>query len=162
MRTDKIIGLVGTGIFLCLSLQGVSSLGSKILQEVLLFTHLNAILIYAISIYATLILELLLFVYVIKRIKMVDFNQAPLIRRVFLSSLIAYGLTQVLGFAQPLITDLYQNAEYLQLKGTYYDDLYQDHLLQNFAVNTPAWLLKYIIIIILILKELKSRKNEGH
>ena len=111
MKTDKIIGLVGTGVFLCLTLQGISFLVSKILEEILLFTHIKPLLIYGFSEYVTLIFVLIVFIYVVNNIKKLDFNQPNLIKRIFLTSVIAYVLTQVFGFSQPFISSLYQTTE---------------------------------------------------
>jgi lysylphosphatidylglycerol synthetase-like protein (DUF2156 family) len=155
MKTDKIIGLVGTGIFLCLTLQGISFLGSKILEEILLYTNLNPVLTYGLSEYATLIFVLIVFIYVIRKIKKLDFEQPQLIKRVFLTSVIAYVLTQVLGFALPLISKLYQTAEYFELKEIYYNGLKEHFALKNFAIEIPVWILKYLIITVIILKEIK-------
>lgn len=160
MRTDKIIGFVGTGIFLCLTLQGIFFLVSKILEEILLFTNLSPLMTYGLSEYTTLILVLILFTYVIKKIKKIDFDQTQLIKRVFLTSVIAYALTQVLGFAQPFISSLYQTVEYFNLKEAYYNGLKEHYTLQNFVIETPVWILKYLIITILILKEIKTVYNK--
>ncbi len=160
MRTDKIIGLVGTGVFLCLTLQGISFLVSMILEEMLLFANLSPLLTYGLSQYATLIFVLIVFIYVIKKIKNLDFDQPHLIKRIFLTSVIAYVLTQVVGGALPFISSLYQTAEYFDLKAIYYDGLKEHYILQNFAIETPVWILKYLIIAVLILKEIKTVYNK--
>ena len=155
MRRDKIIGLVGTGIFLCLTLQGISFLVSTILEEILLYTNLSPLLTYGLSEYATLIFVLIVFIYVIKKIKKIDFDQPKLIKRVFLASVAAYVLTQVLGFALPFISSLYQTAEYFDLKEIYYNVLKEHYVLENFAIETPVWIMKYLFIAVISLKEIK-------
>lgn len=161
MRTDKIIGLVGTGIFLCLTLQGISFLAATILEEVLLFTNLSPLISYGIAEYATLIIVLIVFIYFIKRIKRFDFNQPQSVKRIFLASVISYALTQALGFAQEFVSSLYQTGEYFDLKRAYYNDLRVHYFIKNFAIGTPAWLLKYVIIIMLILKEIKNGPQQN-
>jgi len=155
MRTDKIIGLLGFGFFFCLTLQGITFLISKILEEVLLFTELSPLVTYGLSEYSTLIVILIVFFYVIKKIKGLDFNESKLIKQIFLISVIAYALTQVLGFVQPFISSLYQTTVYFDIKETYFINLEEHYALKNFAIDIPVWILKYLIIAVLILKEIK-------
>jgi hypothetical protein len=155
MRTDNTIGLVGTGIFLCLTLHGIFFLVSKILEEILLYTNLSPLLIYGLSEYATLIFVLIVFIYIIKKIKQIDFDQPLLIKRIFLTSVIAYVMTQVLSFSQPFISSLYYTTEYFDLKKIYYNGLNERSVLKSFAIETPAWILKYLIIVVIVIKEIK-------
>ncbi|MFQ3213777.1 MAG: hypothetical protein ACI9XJ_002673 [Marivirga sp.] len=125
------------------------------MDEILLFTNLNPLLTYGLSEYATLIFVIILFIYVIKKIKRLDFDQPQLIKRIFLTSLIAYVLTQIISFALPFICSLYQTAEYFHLKETYYNSLKDHDPMKNFAIEIPFSILKHLIIAILILKEIK-------
>lgn len=160
MRTDRAIGIIGTGIFLCLTLQGISFLISYFLREVLLFSNLSPIYTYGLSEYASLIFVLIIFIYTIKKIKKLDFDQPQLIKRIFLISIIAYVLTQVIGFAQPFNSTFYDTSLYFDLKMTYTTSLRDNYTLKNFVIDIPVWILKYLIIGVLILKEIKLFKTK--
>lgn len=160
MKPNKTIGLLGAGIFLCLTLQGFSFLSFTILEEILLFTPLSPMLIYGISAYATLLVELLLFVYVLKRMKKIDFDQSPSLQRVFWTLLIAFIFTQVLSFLQPMVSSLYLTESYYNAKQTYYEGLREDYAVQSFAIDTPVWTLKYLIMALLIFKDIKYFKDK--
>ncbi|SFT42172.1 hypothetical protein SAMN05216474_0471 [Lishizhenia tianjinensis] len=159
MTPNKTIGLLGTGIFLCLTLQGFSFLSFTILEEILLFSPLSPMLIYGISAYGTLLFELLLFVYALKRIKKIDLDQPPSLKRVFWTFLIAFIFTQVLSFLQPMVSSLYLTEMYYNLKQTYYEGLREHYAVQSFAIDTPVWTLKYVIMALLILKDIKYFKD---
>lgn len=158
MTTNKTIGLIGTGIFLYLTLLGISHLVATILRDTLLFTKLNPLLINAISEYATMIVVLIVFIFTIKKIKTIDFEQPKMIRKIFLTSVSAYLLTQVIGFIKPFVYKLNQTTEYYELFAEYLDGLAAQSLLNNLTIDTPAWLLKYALMAFIILKEI-NRNN---
>lgn len=151
MRTGKTIGLFGTGVFICLTLQGLTFLFSKIFEEALLFTSLKPLLIYGLSEYVTLILVLLSFVFIINKIKALDFDNSRAVKRVFLASVIAYVLTQLLGFTQPFVSSIYITEEYYNLKEVYLNGLNESFVWREFAIDTPVWILKYVIVALLVL-----------
>ncbi len=151
MRTDKTIGLIGTGVFVCLTF-----LFSKIFEDALLFTSLKPLLMYGLSEYVTIILVLLCFVFIIKKIKALDFDKPHTVKRIFLASIIAYVLTQLLGFAQPFVSSIYITEEYYNLKEVYLNGLNESFVWREFAIDTPVWILKYVIVALLVLKEINS------
>ncbi len=154
MRTDKTIGLIGTGIFLCLVLHEIEFLVYKILEEALLFTTLKPIVIYGIAEYVSLIVVLLVFVLIMKKIKQVDFEKAQSVKKLFLASILAYAFTQVLGFAQPFVTSIYESVAYFDLKESYREALIEHYMLKQLAIAVPALVLKYVIIALMIYKEI--------
>ncbi|RZS90569.1 hypothetical protein [Aquimarina brevivitae] len=159
MSNDKLLGWIGIGVFLCLTLQGISFLVSLILEESLLYSEMKPLYSYGLSQYVSLIVVLFIFIVIIKRLKTIDVNKPKITQRLFMASVFAYIITQVLGFAQPFVTSLYQTTQYLELKNTYYDSLQDQYALKNFAIETPVWLLKYVIIAILILREFKTYRE---
>tara|TARA_R110002050_G_scaffold245145_1_gene382743 strand:- start:13661 stop:14056 length:396 start_codon:yes stop_codon:yes gene_type:complete len=126
---------------LCLTLHGISLEVSIILEEVLLFTSLSPLWVYGLAEYLALIFMLMVFKYVIRTVKKIDFDQAQSIKRIFLTTIMAYILTQVLGFVTPLISSLYQDIEYFALKKTYHNDLKDHYALKTFIIETPIWIL---------------------
>ncbi len=150
MRTGKTIGLIGTGVFICLTIQGLSFLFSKIIEEALLFTSLKPLWVYGLSEYVTLILVLLSFVFIIKKIKALDFDKPRTVKKVFLASVLAYVLTQLLGFAQPFVSSIYITEEYYNLKEVYLNGLNESFVWREFSIDTPVWVFKYAVIAILV------------
>lgn len=161
MRTDRIIGLVGTGIFLSFTLQGISFLVAKILEDALLLTNLKPLLIYGISGYGTLIIVLLAFVYAIKKIKHLDYQNLQLIKKLFLISVLIYFLTQLFGFIYPFIYPIFETTEFIYLKEVYHNSLKGQFPLKNLAIDTPILIIKYAFIVFIILKEIKQFKTEA-
>jgi hypothetical protein len=156
MKTNKIIGIVGTGMFFYLTLTGISFLSSKIIEELLMFSNLSPILISGISEYVTLVIVLMTFTFAIRKIRNLNFDTTSLIKKIFLISVLTYVLTQLLGFALPFISNLYQTAEYFDLKAIYVNELNENYLLREFAIQTPSFIIKYVIIVFVILREIKK------
>lgn len=158
MNSYKTTGLIGIGIFLILTLQGLSFFSFKTTEEALLFTSLNSLWVYGISKYSSVLLIIVVFVLFLRRVDtFYGINQLDL-RKLFLYSISAYLGTQLLGFALPFITSLYEFLEYFNMKANYYNDLDDHYILKELLIDSPAWLLRYGVIIALILQRINPKK----
>ena len=160
MKKEKIIGLIGIGIFMCLILQAISFLSFKIIEKSLLFTEMKSMLLYGASKYLSLGITLLSFLLIIKKLKKFDFDNTSILKRIFIFSILGYVASQIIEFAFPFITSSFETPEYLSSLKNYYDGLEGKSMFKELTIDTPVWVLEYIVIIIIVIKELKPMREK--
>lgn len=156
MEKEKYIGLIGIGLFICLILQGISFLFFKIIEAFLLVSTINPILLYGISKYLSLAFTILIFLIIIKRLKRYDFENIRILKKVFLLSILGYAVTQILEFALPFITNIYKSPDYDALWENYHFILEHKYFFKELLIDTPVWLIKDILIVIIFYRSVSS------
>lgn len=155
MDTKQAIGFTGTGIFLYLILASIEFTFSKILHESLIWTEGNAILIHALTVYIPVIIVIGLFVYSLRWIK-TKWNNEKEVKGIFKTSVVIYILVSIVQFGLTLLEGLYHDLAYFDLLEAYRTSLNEQQILSQLLINIPAWITQYIIIGILIYKEIKN------
>lgn len=160
MKKERVIGIVGIGIFICLLLQAISFLFFKIIENTLLFAEITSLLIYGISKYLSLLFTLLLFVLIIKKLKTFDYEDNRLLKKVFIYSILGYVATQILEFGLPFIVGIFETVKYMSSLKSYYSAMEDNSLFLQLAVDIPISFLKYILIALIVIKEINTSLKE--
>lgn len=155
MNTKQAIGFTGTGVFLYLILASLEFTFSRLLHESLIWTQGNEIVIHALTVYIPVVIIIGLFIYTLKWIRR-NWNKEKDIKSIFKSAVVIYIIVGTFQFGMSMLEGLYQDKVYFDLLESYRSTLNEHHMYRQLLIDTPAWIIQYAVIGILIYKEMKA------
>ena len=156
MKKQQIIGLIGIGIFACLTFQATLYIFYQGFERAFLNFQINPFLIYGASKYGSLAITLLLFFLFIKNIIKYDFENLLILKKAFIFFISSYIFTQVLEFALATIISNFRSPEYKLAMENYADSISRSTIMTEGLVNLPIWTIQYIFFAIIIFRGIKT------
>lgn len=103
-----------------------------------------------------MIIPVLAFFLFIRRLSKIDFQKPNIARNMFLLTMGAFGLTQVIGFFLPFTQALYDGNGFYDKMGQYLFAVNQDSIGRLILIDYPVQILEYFFIGLIVWKGAKS------
>ena len=151
MEGKMTLRVIGVGIFVMLTLQGLGGLIKSVLRKPLFLTELSSELIAIISEFGTMLLVLFVFYLIARRLIANDFTTPRLVNRSLWTFIIAYFVTQILAFAEVFTINWYFESEhFLDKSAEYGRSGMSDGSFINIYISPIVGLLNILCIALII------------
>ncbi len=161
MKKQQIIGLIGIGIFACLTFQATLYIFYEGFERALLNFQINPFLIYGASKYGSLAITLLLFFLFTKKIIKYNFEDLLIVKKGFIFFILSYIFTQVLQFVLEIVISNFRSPEYKLAMESYADSISRSTIITEGLVNLPVWTIQYIFFALIIFRGIISSPKKN-